>query len=328
MAGPITSRRYSLEANTAIKTPCRVATTANITLSGLQAIDGITVVADDRVLVKNQTTQTQNGIYVASTSTWQRDYDFDGSKDVVQGTLVPVYEGTANSATIWQVTTANPITVGTSNITFALRNNALTGVSALWLSILDETTESASRNLLQLSSTTVSTQSNPLPIAAGGHGTTSSSGARAALELTTTTISSASRPLPVADGGSGSTDAAGARTNLSVASSSDLYQVSNATSDTTGVSISNQGITSVVTTTDDTWSLSDPTTSGRTKQIIATSTSTGTHTVQTAAATIITTAGSSFRSMIFNAIGEQVMLVGLSTSQWAVIGTPTCTFTT
>ena len=57
-------RRTGLTGATAIKQPCRVATTANLTLSGTQTIDGVAVVADDRVLVKNQTTATQNGIYV------------------------------------------------------------------------------------------------------------------------------------------------------------------------------------------------------------------------------------------------------------------------
>ncbi len=59
------------------KQPCVVATLANITLSGLQEIDGHTVVAGDRVLVKNQGTAANNGIYLASASTWTRALDAD-----------------------------------------------------------------------------------------------------------------------------------------------------------------------------------------------------------------------------------------------------------
>jgi hypothetical protein len=57
------------------KQPCVAATLANITLSGLQTIDGHAVAAGDRVLVKNQTTASQNGIYLASASAWTRSLD-------------------------------------------------------------------------------------------------------------------------------------------------------------------------------------------------------------------------------------------------------------
>jgi hypothetical protein len=59
------------------KQPCNVATLANITLSGLQTIDGYTVSAGDRVLVKNQTNAAQNGIYSASATAWTRTTDAD-----------------------------------------------------------------------------------------------------------------------------------------------------------------------------------------------------------------------------------------------------------
>lgn len=102
----------------AVKPACRVATTANITLSGLQTIDGITVVADDRVLVKNQTDSGDNGIYVASSTTWARAVDFDGARDVVKGTLIFVNSGTANGAYTWRVTSSDPIVIGDDNINF------------------------------------------------------------------------------------------------------------------------------------------------------------------------------------------------------------------
>src|SRR5574343_701339 len=111
-------RLNGINSGVAIKAPCRVATTANITLSGEQTIDGVAVVANDRVLVKNQTSGVDNGIYVASTSGWSRDLDFDGSNDVVTGTLVYVTAGTANANTAWQISTTGTILPGTTTITF------------------------------------------------------------------------------------------------------------------------------------------------------------------------------------------------------------------
>ena len=65
------------------KQPCVAATLANITLSGLQAIDGHTLVAGDRVLVKNQTTASQNGIYLASATAWTRSLDADTWNELI-----------------------------------------------------------------------------------------------------------------------------------------------------------------------------------------------------------------------------------------------------
>lgn len=90
----------------AMKNPVKAATTANITLSGEQTIDGISCVTDDRVLVKNQTTTTQNGIYYVSTGSWTRTPDFDGARDVVTGTTVFVYSGTDNGGEYWYVSTS------------------------------------------------------------------------------------------------------------------------------------------------------------------------------------------------------------------------------
>lgn len=107
-----------------VKKPCRVATTASITLSGLQSIDGVTVAEDDRVLVRTQSDSTQNGIYVAATSTWSRALDFDGNTDFVTGTLIPIASGTLYGGQIFRVTSADPQDVGTNAITFDLIDQA------------------------------------------------------------------------------------------------------------------------------------------------------------------------------------------------------------
>lgn len=99
------------------KQSVRCATTGNITLSGLQTIDGVSVAAGDRVLVKNQTDQTQNGIYAADSGAWSRTPDADTGAEL-DGAAVFVEEGTTNADTAWVQTTDDPV-IGTSNIVFA-----------------------------------------------------------------------------------------------------------------------------------------------------------------------------------------------------------------
>lgn len=119
MTSPSTDRLYSSNSSLAFKAPCRAATTANITLSGEQTIDGVAIVTGDRVLVKDQTTGSENGIYFADTSTWSRAPDFDGTRDITQGTLVRVNSGSANASAWFSVSTSGTIVVGTTSISFS-----------------------------------------------------------------------------------------------------------------------------------------------------------------------------------------------------------------
>jgi hypothetical protein len=123
-----------LSSSVAIKGPCRVATTANITLSGEQTIDGVAVVTDDRVLVKDQTTGSENGIYVVDTGTWRRSKDFNKSKDIKTGTMVNVVSGSTGSGW-WEVTTTGDITVGTTSIAFAQRLQPYDADLASWAGV-------------------------------------------------------------------------------------------------------------------------------------------------------------------------------------------------
>ncbi len=102
-----------------VKQSCRVATTANITLSGTQAIDGVAIAAGNRVLVKNQTTASQNGLYVVAAGAWARATDFDADADVTDGAFVFIEEGTANADSGWVLTTDGAIVIGTTSLAFA-----------------------------------------------------------------------------------------------------------------------------------------------------------------------------------------------------------------
>jgi phage-related tail fiber protein len=102
-----------------VKNSVRVATTANITLSSSQTVDGISVTADDRVLVKNQSTASQNGIYVVKPGSWTRATDFDTSDKVTPGAFVFVEEGSTNADTGWVLTNDGAITIDSTGLTFA-----------------------------------------------------------------------------------------------------------------------------------------------------------------------------------------------------------------
>lgn len=115
-------RTTGLVGNAGMKVPVKAATTANITLSGEQTIDGIACVTGDRVLVKDQTTGANNGIYVVDTGAWSRAPDFDGSYDIVSGSLIRVNQGSTNSAALFAVSTADPITIGTTSLSFSRTN--------------------------------------------------------------------------------------------------------------------------------------------------------------------------------------------------------------
>ena len=85
----------------AFKKSVKAATTANITLSAPQTIDGISVVVGDRVLVKDQTTASQNGIYIVQTLAWTRATDADISSEIAGG-VVNVDQGTANGGVLYE----------------------------------------------------------------------------------------------------------------------------------------------------------------------------------------------------------------------------------
>jgi hypothetical protein len=107
-----------------VKASVRVATTAAVTLSTAlengDTLDGVTLATGDRVLVKNQADGSENGVYVVKASgAPDRALDANSNADVTSGMFTFVEQGTVNGNSGWVLTTDNPITLGTTALTFA-----------------------------------------------------------------------------------------------------------------------------------------------------------------------------------------------------------------
>jgi hypothetical protein len=119
------------------------ATTANVNLANAlengDVLDGITLATGNRILVKNQTTQSENGIYVVQASGQPtRATDFDTATEVDSGDFVFVYSGTANASTGW-VQTNKPATIGTDAIVFTQFSGAGTYLAGNGLTLTGST---------------------------------------------------------------------------------------------------------------------------------------------------------------------------------------------
>jgi hypothetical protein len=118
------------------KQPVDCGTTANITLSGLQTIDGVTVVAGSRVLVKNQTTTSQNGIYLASATAWSRAPDADTWDELISA-ICFVESGSTLAGSAWYCTIQPGGTIGTTAITWSNFSVAATYTAGTGLTLTD-----------------------------------------------------------------------------------------------------------------------------------------------------------------------------------------------
>ena len=113
---------YSQIKGSVIKLPVRVSTTGDVNLSAGNCptvVDGITLNTKDRILVSNQITQKNNGIYIVSSSgTWVRDIDMSNSSDFFQGVQVSVNSGLTGSNKLFSLSTPDPIILDTTPIIF------------------------------------------------------------------------------------------------------------------------------------------------------------------------------------------------------------------
>jgi len=180
-----------------VKQSVHVASTANITtLSGLLTIDGHTIEAGQRVLVKNQGTASQNGIYVADSSTWSRADDFDGTPAVTTGAFAFVEYGNTQAGTGWVLTTTGTITIGTTGLTFAQFSGSGSYAAGSGLTLTGN-------------SFSVNVDNSTVEISAGNlqvkdNGITSAKMADGSVELNTATVTGT---LAAANGGTGASTA-------------------------------------------------------------------------------------------------------------------------
>jgi hypothetical protein len=199
------------------KQSVRAATTANITLSGAQTIDGVSVVAGQRVLVKNQSSPANNGIYVAMAGAWTRALDFDEWAEV-PGAFVFVEEGGGQADTGWLCTSVQGGTLGTTAIVWVQFSQA--GVITAGTGLAKTGTEIAMADMAALSvkARAANSVGAPADLAAGSDhqvlrrsGTTLAFGALALNQANATTGT-----LPINRGGTGGATEAAARVALGV----------------------------------------------------------------------------------------------------------------
>jgi len=112
-------RTDGLSSSTAVKGPVRLASAVHVPPTGLRVVDGVQTVAGDRVLLTNQTSSVDNGIWVVDTGQWRRSADFNKTRDVIKGTRVWAVEGNSGPAEL-EVISSNPVRVGQDAILFEL----------------------------------------------------------------------------------------------------------------------------------------------------------------------------------------------------------------
>lgn len=176
------------------KNAARAGTTANVNLASPGAtIDGVTLVAGDRVLVKNQTTASQNGIYIwnGAAAAMTRAPDADTSAEVTSGVALLVVAGTTLAGTQWVLNTPDPIVLDTTALTFvAIATGSITYVGTTnRITVTGNVIDVAATYTGQASITTVGTVTSgtwngtAVGIAYGGTGATTAAGARTALSV-------------------------------------------------------------------------------------------------------------------------------------------------
>lgn len=119
----------------AFKQPAVVTTSANITLSGLQTIDSVALAAGNRVLVRSQTNQADNGIYVAAAGAWARAADAN-TYDEYLGAYLFILEGTIWGGSAWVCTNQRGGTLGVTPITFVQFSNNATYTAGTGLQLI------------------------------------------------------------------------------------------------------------------------------------------------------------------------------------------------
>lgn len=227
-----------------VKASVRAATTGNLSLTtdleNGDTVDGVPLATGDRVLVKDQTTGSENGIYVVQASgAAVRATDADGSAEVTPGMFTFVEEGTLNADSGWVMTNNGTVTLGSTALEFALFSVAGNILAGDGLSktgdVLDVNVaaaggiEIASDDLQIKINSGVSgldTDANGLALQSevGGTGLTFTTGVLSVdtIDLESVTGNGVSGELPIANGGTNATTEAAARDNLAATSATGL----------------------------------------------------------------------------------------------------------
>ena len=193
----VVDRLSGASSSLAFKAPCRLATTANITLSGYQTIDGVLPTSSEhadlrRILVKDKTATADNGIYIMDTGAWTRTKDFDGANDFRTGTRIYVYAGSTQSGTYIVTSSMDPDTfdIDTDTITIAEAGTFDQTTSALGI---------ASGGVISFNSgdVTITHSANALAFAGASSGYTFDSGITASSAVSVTGTITASSAVNV-----------------------------------------------------------------------------------------------------------------------------------
>jgi hypothetical protein len=235
-----------------VKASVRVATTANLgatyvngagtlTNSGSQAalsIDGVAMVVDDRVLVKDQSTAAQNGFYKVSnignvSTNWvlTRTPDADAASELTSGAFTFTEEGTANGDNGYVMSTDGAVTLGTTSIMFEQFSGAGQISAGNGLTKTGNTINAVGT----ADKITVSADAITIAATYAGQNTIVTTG-------TITTGTWEAIDVGVAHGGTGSSTASGARTNLGVAIGSDVQAYDAQLADVAGLAVTNGGM--------------------------------------------------------------------------------------
>lgn len=192
----------------AYKQSVRCTTTGNITLSGTQTIDGISVVAGNRVLVRFQVIGSQNGIYVVAAGAWSRAADADSATEIAAA-IVRVDSGTTHGGKLWTTTFKTTDTIGTTVMNWheVVYNSGSWGISISGSS--GSTTGNAA------TATTLQTARTIGGVSFNGSANINLPGVNAAGNQNTTgTAANVTGIVAVANGGTGATTGAAAIANL------------------------------------------------------------------------------------------------------------------